>query len=127
MKTKLLLTIIVLLAGSLFFSASAQDNINTLIEKCKKMDNIDVNVSKVKTSTDGKSTSFETTTISIKSNKSLTDEFLAAFKRDSEKADSTTENETNGEINLLMCTFGSNIYTYSSKKDGVTISVYRVN
>ena len=127
MKTKLLLTAIVLLVGSLLFSASAQDNINALIEKCKKMDNIDVNVSKVKTSTDGKSQNLETITVNVQSNKSLAGEFLAAFRRDSEKADSTTENETNGEINLLMCTFGSNIYTYSSKKDGVTISVYRVN
>jgi len=125
MKTKLLLTVTLLFAGSLFFGASAQDNINALIEKCKKMEGVEVVVSRYRSKETPNTR--ETTEINIRNNKDIAAEFIAAFKKDGEKANSFSETETNGVISNMRCTFGEgNIYTYSPfGKSTITVSAYR--
>ena len=125
MKTKLLITVTLLLAGSLFFSASAQDNIDALIEKCKKLEGVEVVVSKYRSKKNPETK--ETTEINILNNKDIVAEFIAAFKKDSEMAESSSETETNGVISNIYCKFGKdNIYTYSTfGKSMITVSAYR--
>ena len=122
MKVKLLLSVLILFAGSLFFSASGQDTINALIEKCKKIDNVDVKVSRYKGKTGNRT---ETTTINLHDNKDLAAEFIAAFRKDSEKADTSTEREVNDVIVGLQCTFGREYYNYNEEKSVVTISIHK--
>ena len=78
-------------------------------------------------STASKRSSRESISINIVNNKALADEFLAAFKKDSETADSTTETETNGVLTKLMYVFNGEYYNYSQDREGnVNISIFKI-
>jgi hypothetical protein len=113
MKARLLLTVVaLLLIGDLSTEVLAQENINAVIKKSEGLSSVKETVTRI----NNKGKRSEIKTIVITDNKALADEFAAAFKKDSDAADNSVENETNGTLTTLMCKFGDITYTYSVNK-----------
>jgi hypothetical protein len=114
MKAKnLIVTGFILIAGCLSMSVSAQENIIALIEKCRTMENMEVNVVCNKNK-ETKKIEKEVVTVLFKNNEALVKEFIAAFYKDKDAAFQEIENFKNGlkdffyRYDKVSCSFSQN-------------------
>jgi hypothetical protein len=123
MKTRNLIAVVILLmGGSLSADLFAQETLKALMKKCENMENVRVSMSR---SRDGATKELKraTTTIDIRDNRALADEFIAAFDKDRAQADREVEERENGK-RTLNCRFGDVSYWLEDKGNGsLSISV----
>lgn len=122
MKTKNLLTIILIVTASSFAATvSAQENLNSLMVKCETMDDVGMDVIQQRSSTTKKITQI-IKTVSFTNNKALVDDFLKAFQADKDNTTQAIEKKQNGKMIPSFYQFsdkGKNIsYSFSLSKDG---------
>lgn len=109
MKTKH----VILLTALLFSIASigkikAQENLNSLMQKCETMDNVNVEVLYNKNPKTKKAEkNITTVTFTEKDNPKLLEDFLAAFKKDREAAYKIIEDKKNGKVSPSFYRFSS--------------------
>jgi len=105
MKAKLVL-VALLFIGSFSTEVLAQTNIEAVIKKSEGLSSVKTAVTRTKTN--GRQTVIRS--IHVKDDKTLVDEFIAAFRKDSDTANSAVENEDNGKLRTLVCKFGNTSY-----------------
>ncbi|MDR1098234.1 MAG: DUF5024 domain-containing protein [Tannerella sp.] len=116
MKTnRLIITAVLIIAGSFFMNLSAQEALKTVMEKIENMAGVKQigfakSVQKYKQKT-------IITSISFPVNEELEKEILAAFEKDKDQADRRVENKDGRKIIDLRYSFGKISYSYSSKKN----------
>lgn len=122
MKANRLLVIAILIAaGSLH--VSAQENLKALIQKCEKMESVNINIIRNRDEETKKLTR-TITNISFRNNEALLNEFITAFEKDREMADQEIENKSGGKIKNIFYRFGNTNYSFSVGEDGsASISV----
>lgn len=122
MKTKSLF-ILFLFTGCFSMGAYAQKNIMALVKKCETIESVDMNVIR-KRNKDTKKLEEGIVTVKIKSNPSLIDEFIDAFKKDENDATEVIENKKNGKLTPQLYKFDNLIITFNFKDNGnATISI----
>lgn len=100
MKTRnLILTAVLLIAGSWAGDLLAQTNLNALMKKCESKDKVNVEVIYDKDRKTKKPVKeVVTITFSTKDNPKLLDEFANAFQKDKEAAYKVIESKQNGKV-----------------------------
>jgi uncharacterized protein (DUF3084 family) len=123
MKTRnLIVTGFLLIAGGLSMSVSAQETIKALVEKCKTMENMDVNVLRSKNK-ETKKVEKEVVSIRFKNNETLLKEFVAAFNKDKDAANQELEYTVNGSKELNYRFDNVSCSLSQDGKGGVTVSI----
>lgn len=120
MKKYVWITTIWLVISSFSVEIAAQENIAALIKKCETIDAVDMNVLRKK---DTKTNEVQpvTTSITVRSNPVLSNEFLEAFKKDKEKASETVEQKREGNV-FLYYKFADTYYSFAlQKKDNTEV------
>lgn len=116
-KCRLLTTMLALIASSLFFSLSAQQNLLSWVKKCENESSINMTVIFKK---DPKTKKEESKTISIefKDKPSLLKDLLKAYNNDKDKAYKMSEKVVNGQQRPDYCQFW--------EKDELTKCYFRI-
>jgi hypothetical protein len=124
MKTRnLIVATILLIAGGFSVSASAQETIKALVEKCKTMENLDVSVVRNKNQ-ETKKVEKEIVTVRFQNNEALVKDFIAAFNKDKVAANLEIENSVNGSKELFYRFDNNDSCSFSQDgKGGVTVSI----
>jgi uncharacterized protein (DUF169 family) len=111
---KIIITGFFLIAGGFSMSASAQETIKALIEKCKTMENMEVSVVRNK-NRETKKLEKEVVMVKFKNNEALVKEFIAAFNQDKDAADEIIERSKDGSKDIrysfdnnVFCSFSQN-------------------
>ncbi len=124
MKMKgIVISMLLLLIGSICAEVSAQENIEAVIRKCESMESVNMTVVRNR---DPKTKKLQQTitSISIKNNPALVNELVAALKKDEPNATQAIDRKKNGKIVPQYYSFGSISYSFSLKEDGnASISV----
>ena len=117
MKTRnLILSAVLLVAGTGANSLLAQKNLNALMKRCEAMDKVNVEVIYDKDRKTKKPVKeVVTITFSVKDNPKLLDEFLKAFQLDKEATYKVVETKANGKVmpSLYRFAVGTTDITYS--------------
>jgi hypothetical protein len=101
-------------AGSFSIEASAQRHLKALIKKCETIDAVDMNIvrDRDKETNQWKN---QITSLTIKDNEALVNEFIAAFKADADSALQIIENKQNGKMVPSLYTFEEENYSFNLK------------
>lgn len=119
----LFIAAMLLLTGSLTTEMVAQDAIAAVVKKCESQKDVDIHKARSRDK-DSKEVTREVTTITIKNNPSLANEFIAAFNKDKANALDEAESSANGKVTHLFYRFDNVSYSYLLSDDGnVMISV----
>ena len=122
---QLWILVLFLIAGSFSIEMIAQENIQAVIKKCESIESVEMSVIKSRNAQTNKIERV-ITSISFSSNPSLLNEFLAAFKKDEEKASKVIENKVNGKLVPSFYRFKGVAYSFSMDNSGnVSISEIR--
>ena len=115
MKKNGWIMILLLIMGSFSMELMAQRNLEALVKKCETMESVNMNIVRIK---DPKTKKMEREIISftICENQALVNEFVAAFKKDEEKAIRAQEQREGGRTISLFYRFEDNS-TYSLSQD----------
>ncbi|MDU1903803.1 MAG: DUF5024 domain-containing protein [Dysgonomonas sp.] len=123
MKAKnLIILILLVLAGGLSSDVFAQENLKAFVVKCESNESVKMTVVRQRNPNTKKVTQV-ITSISIKSNPTLVNELLAAFKKDEENTTQSIETKKNGKIVPEYYSFGNTSYSLSIKDDGSSASL----
>ena len=118
--------LIVLAAGSFTITASAQDTLNALMNKCESMDDVNMDVIQQRNPSTKKLTQV-IKSVSIKNNKALIDDFLKAFEADKNEAIQAIYSKKNGKMvpsYFQFKTGSKNVsYSFSMKNNGADASI----
>ncbi|HCO66216.1 MAG TPA: hypothetical protein DIT04_00410 [Dysgonomonas sp.] len=116
MKTKILLIILLFIAT---FSTDifAQQHIQAVIKKTESIESVEMTVVRRRNS-ETKQLERVITTINIKSNPSLINEFIDAFKKDEANATQAIDKKKNGRMIPEFYRFGNFSYSFSIKNNG---------
>jgi hypothetical protein len=121
MKTKHVVTAILLLAGSLMSHLSAQETLKALVKKCETLDAVEMHIIKNRNK-ETKELTRSVVTITIRNNEALVNEFIAAFKKDEDSATQVTERKQNGgKIVPFMYVFEDTQYSFNYTGKGNAI------
>jgi hypothetical protein len=121
MKTKVLALAVVMALTSLVSTVSAQERIYALFKKCETMENVEMNVIREKNSEGKLAPSI--TTVRIRDNEALVNEFLAAFKAEEPNITSIIENKRSGKLMPTLIKFDSITFSiHINDKANATIS-----
>lgn len=103
-----------LLAGSFSFDLMAQESLDALIKKCETIETIDINIVRNKDpKTKTKTRSIVNITIPARTNQTLIDEFVAAFKKEKDNTVREIENRKGGKVVNLHYQFEKKVYTFN--------------
>jgi hypothetical protein len=115
MKTKHFITVLALLvAGGFAIDASAQTHLKALVKKCESIESVDMNIVRHRNS-ETKELKRTITSILIKDNEALVNEFMAAFKADEGDATQIIEHKRKGETTPSFYRFEKVNYSFSLK------------
>jgi site-specific DNA-adenine methylase len=89
------------IVSSFSMKLSAQENLNALVKKCETMESVFINVVRTK-NPQTKKIEKEIISINICKNPTLINEFVAAFKKDEEKATKVIESKNGGRTISLL-------------------------
>ena len=118
MKTKVFVAVLLfLMIGSFSMKIGAQENLAAMVRKCETMESVDMNVVRQK-NPQTKKTESVITSITIKSNPVLVNEFLNAFQRDENKAYQVIEKKKGGKTIPSFYQFVGVSYSFSMQGDG---------
>jgi len=123
MKAKnIILIASILFIGSLFNDLSAQQNLEALVKKCETMESVSMTVIRNKDS--DKKVAQIITSIDIKSDPQLVNEFIEAFKKDEPNSTQSIDGKDGSRIVPQYYSFGNVSYSFSSKNgEKASISV----
>lgn len=143
MKTKILAMALILAAGSLLNSASAQERIKALIKKCETIESVDMNIVKsrhsasssaevdgkpVATANAGKGSLEESVvTVMIHDNEALVNEFLAAFQAEEENATDVISKRHAGKTVPTLYRFEGDLTFAFDMRDKANATVTQMN
>lgn len=122
MKQKVWIAALLLIISSLSMEIAAQDNLAALVKKSGTIDSVNVDVVR-KRNPETNELQPVVTTITIRSNQDLVNEFLAAFKKDEAKASETVEKKQDGNIIYAHYTFNDISYSLTTQQDNKVIIV----
>ncbi len=126
MKIKnLLLVAIILITTGLTSDLMAQNALRAMVKKCESADNVEVNVVRKKDKETMK-VKQSITTIKIKSNKALVDEFIAAFEKDEPSAYEVIYSKKDGRMVPQFFKFKDVTFSFSTRR-GSSYSTFSVN
>jgi len=118
MKTKnLFIIILLLIVGGISMEISAQANLEAVVKKCESLESVNMTIVKNR-NPNTKKMSNVITSISIKSDPALVNEFLEAFKKDEPNATQVIDSKKNGKIIPEYYSFGEISYSFSMKENG---------
>lgn len=122
MKAKSVI-VLILLIGGFCLDISAQQNIKAVVKKCESMESVEMTVIR-KRNKDTKQLEKAITTINFKSNPSLVDEFVQAFKQDEPSATQVIDKYVNGKLVPQFYRFDGVSVSFSLDENGnASISV----
>ena len=123
MKTRnLILTAVLLMAGSWAGDLLAQTNLNALMKKCESKDKVNVEVIYDKDRKTKKPVKeVITITFSTKDNPKLLDEFINAFQKDKDAAYKVIESKQNGRVLPSFYRFSSGTSDISYSLDDLNL------
>jgi lipopolysaccharide export LptBFGC system permease protein LptF len=113
---------ILLIAGNFTLNASAQTHIEALVKKCESMESVDMNVIRNR-NRETKKLERSITTVIIKDNEALVNEFIAAFKADEGDVIQVIENKSSGKLMPSQYIFeGVHYHFFMKDKANATVS-----
>ncbi|MCL1932710.1 MAG: DUF5024 domain-containing protein [Candidatus Azobacteroides sp.] len=117
MKRNVEIMALLFLMSSFLMKLVAQENLDALVKKCEMMEGVYAEVIYTKNEQTKK---FEPTitNISIENNPTLINEFLAALKKDEEKAFNKTETRVKGRTYSFFYRFDNANYTFYYNEKG---------
>jgi lipopolysaccharide export LptBFGC system permease protein LptF len=116
MKTKLIVTAIVWLAGSLAAEAWAQETLKALVKKCETADLVRMSI--ISNRNKEKKLVKKVTTITILNDDALVNEFIKAFEKDENEALQVISNKQGGKTNNVFYRFEGATYNFSIQSKG---------
>ena len=120
-KNVLAIAILLIIAG-VNSELMAQDALKALVKKCESAENVEMNVVRRRDEKTLKLTrSF--TEITIRSNKTLIDEFIAACEKDESSAYDVAYSKKDGKMIPERLRFKSVTFSFSLIKDGLRITM----
>ena len=124
--TRLMITLTLIVTGSLWVNMSAQEAIKEVAKKCESLNNIDYSVIRTKDPTT-KNVVRVMINIKFKDNTALKNEIIAAFHKDRDMADNEMESRRNGRTNFNY-KFGKTSCLFSENNNGeVSFSINENN
>jgi hypothetical protein len=118
MKTKsVFVAVLLIVMGSFSMKIGAQENLAAMVKKCETMESVDMNVVRQRNPQTKKTESI-ITSITIKSNPTLVNDFLTAFQKDESKAYQVVERKQGGKIIPSFYQFAGVSYSFSMQGEG---------
>jgi hypothetical protein len=119
---------VLLLAGGLMAGVPAQEALNALVKKCETAASVRMNIVK-KRNSKTKALEKVVTTVSVKNDEALVNEFIEAFKKDEKDATSVIEDRKEGKVNSLFYRFDGVSYSldFHQDKGNANISIIEKN
>ena len=123
MKTRnLIISLVVLVAGSFSTGMVAQENIRTLIQQIEKMDDKEIlEADIVRKNNPALRTKSFTMLIKLRYSPELEKRLTDAFKQDSEKASQVIEQKKDGKVLHYLYKFTNATYSFTISSDTISI------
>ncbi len=121
MNTKSVI-VLMLFIGGFCLEMSAQQNILAVVKKCETSESVEMSVIR-KRNEDTKQLERSITSITIKSNPALVDEFIAAFKQDEPNATQVIDTYVKGKLVPQLYRFSNVSVSFSLQGSGGNASV----
>ncbi len=111
------LIMIVLITGSLSGTVNAQENLKALFKKCETRDDVVMIIVRNRDRNTQKESKESTTSITIKNNKALVDEFITAFDKDEPNTDNAVLSKKKGKTIPVFYEFKGVSFSFSLTDD----------